>query len=125
MAKPMAIAEDRVLTDRERQLLERLLQHGNREAAEYAERLSQVRVVGRCGCGCPTIDLAVARRAASLGSPTTILAEAGGTSPEGVRFGVILHSREGLLSELEVYSQGSPGPFTLPEIDQIEIYGGA
>jgi len=50
--------------------------------------------------------LAVAGRIAPPGSPTVILAEAGGVSPEGISFGVILHGREGLLSELEVYPKG-------------------
>ena len=117
----MTIPEDRPLTDQERQLLERLLARGTPEAAQYAGQLLQVRVVGRCGCGCPTIDLAVEGRAASLGSPTAILAEASGTSPEGVQFGIILDSREGLLSELEVYSLGPHRPFALPDVDQIKI----
>jgi hypothetical protein len=77
------------------------------------------------GCRCPTVDLAVADRVASPRSPTTILAEGGGESPEGIRFGIILHAREGLISELEVYPIDGEGPFSLPAVDEIEVYGTA
>ncbi len=71
--------------------------------------------------GCPTIDLAVRGRAASPGSPAEILSEASGVSPESVQFGIILHARAGLLSELEVYALGEGGAFPLPEIDRLEF----
>ena len=51
-----------------------------------------------------------------------ILSEAGGVSPEGISFGIILHGREGLLSELEVYPISGEGKFTLPDVDRIEFY---
>src|SRR5262245_13669856 len=118
----MRVPEDRELTEKERLLIERLLSNGNAESRTYVAQLSRVTVVSRCSCGCPTVDLAVDGRTASLGSATEILGEAGGVSPEGRPFGVILHGRQGLLSELEVYPLGSDAPFTLPEIDQIDIY---
>ena len=46
----------------------------------------------------------------------------GGVSPEKVRFGIILHAREGLLSELEVYPLDADRAFTLPKIDRIEFF---
>jgi hypothetical protein len=59
-------------------------------------------VVGRCTCGCPTIDLALSsdshKKAASK-----IVADFEGATPEGLHVGVILHVREGEISELEVY----------------------
>jgi hypothetical protein len=69
------------------------------------------------------IDLAVSGQAASPGRPSEILSEAGGVSPEKVPFGIILHARAGLLSELEVYAVGEAGAFTLPEIDRIAFCG--
>jgi len=89
------------------------------------EQLSRATVVGRCDCGCPSIDLAVDGRTARAGSPSTILCEAQGVSPEGVRFGIILHGREGLLSELEVFPVGTDGSFTLPDVEQIDFFDGA
>jgi hypothetical protein len=118
------IPDVRPLTEDERRLLEWLLRHGTPAAATYVGQLPDVTVVSRCGCGCPTIDLAVCGRAASLGSPTTILADAGGMSPEGVRVGIIVHGREGLISELEVYSPAGEGTFSMPRIEGIESYEG-
>jgi hypothetical protein len=115
------IPEFRDLTDPERLLLERLLVQGTPGAQAYAEQLAYMTVVSRCSCGCPTIDLAVRGQAASAGSPSEILAEATGMSSEKVRFGIILHARAGLLSELEVYAMDRGGAFTLPEIDRIEF----
>jgi hypothetical protein len=74
--------------------------HGSQSAAKYAAQLDRVAVVGRCTCGCPTVDLAVD------GIPTSgaseIIGDAVGDS-EGIQVGVMLHCRQGQLSELEVY----------------------
>jgi hypothetical protein len=119
----MRISEKRPLSDQERSLLDWLLRHGTPEAGDYASQLPQVTVVSRCGCGCPTIDLAVAGRSAPPGSPTTILADGEGISPEGVRCGIILFARDGILSEMEFYPvDGDVYRFSLPLIDSIKIY---
>jgi hypothetical protein len=120
------VADVRPLRPDERRLLGWLLEHGTPAAASYAAQLPMVTVVSHCGCGCPTIDLAVDGRAAPLSSPSDILADAVGVSPEGVRVGVILHSREGMLSELEVYSvAGHQGTFALPRPEDLEPFPGA
>ena len=122
MVRAMSIPEVRPLTDQERRLLEWLLQHGTPQAADYLHQLPRVSVVSRCGCGCPTIDLAVGGYAASPGSATTILADGFGVSPEGVHCGIILHGREGLISELEVYpNEWERRAFSLPHIENIEL----
>lgn len=100
------------------------MRRGTPQSGAYASQLPLVTVASRCSCGCPTLDLAVAGRSASLGSPSTILAGAAGVSPEGVRFEILLHGREGMVSELEVYaSDGEDGPFTLPVVECIEFFG--
>jgi hypothetical protein len=38
---------------------------------------------------------------------------------------LILHGREGLISELEVYPIDGEGVFTLPEIDKIDFHSTA
>jgi hypothetical protein len=116
------VPDVRSLSDQERRLLEKLLRHPVPGSGADVGQLPLVTVVSRCGCGCPTIDLAVAGRMAPPGSPTTILASGEGVSPEGVRFGINLHGREGLISELEVYSITGSTPFTLPEVEDIEVY---
>jgi hypothetical protein len=117
----MRVEESRALTDKERLLLERLMFHGTPASKSYAAQLPLVAVVSRCTCGCPSIDLSVGGRVASLGSPTTILGEAGGVSPEGISFGIILHGREGLISELEVYPIDGEGVLSIPGIDDIRF----
>ena len=90
------------MTAEERTLCEWLIAHGTSKAAEYAPQLSRATVVGTsCRCGCPSIDLAVNGKH-TVGA-SEIVGDAVGESPEGVQLGVILHCREGQLSELEVY----------------------
>lgn len=112
--------EHRPLTDAERALLEWLIAHGGPEAQQYAPQLSQVRVVARCTCGCPTIDLAIGERQRRTVGASVLLADFDGVTPEGIEVGVILHAREGELSELEVYAKPEvDGSFNLPKIDSL------
>jgi hypothetical protein len=115
-----SIPDLRSLTSEERDLLRWLLAHGTKAASQYLDQLPAVSVVSRCGCGCPTIDLAIDGVAAPLSSPTTILADAEGLSPEGIPVGIIVHGREGLISELEIYAKsGDDDRFSLPLIDSL------
>jgi hypothetical protein len=120
----MPVKESRDLSEKERILLHRLLAHGTPVSNSYASQLPLVRVASRCGCGCPTISLTVGDRAASPRSPSVILSEARGVSPEGISFGIILHVREELISELEFYPVDGEGVFSIPDLDKIEFYTG-
>jgi len=43
-------------------------------------------------------------------------------TPEGLLAGIILHARDGLLSELEIYPRGEPpARFSLPKIETITL----
>ena len=113
--------EDRPLTAEERALLEWLIANGTPEARDYAHQIPGLRVVGRCTCGCPTIDLALTsdshKKAASK-----IVADFEGATPEGLHVGVILHVREGEISELEVYPiDEATGPFGLPSPEALRV----
>ena len=115
------IPDIRPLTEEERRLLEWLMAHRSRKAADYLDQLAKVSVVSRCGCGCPTIFLTVDGRCGRGGS--TILADFSGVSPEGVLVGVLVHVREELLSELEVYSMADDegeGGFSLPRVEDLQ-----
>ena len=117
-----AIQDHRDLTSDERILLEWLIANGNDDAVAFASQLSQVKVVSRCACGCPSIDLAVGEKQERIAGPSTILADAVGYSPEGVRVDVILHAREGQLSELEFVSHDGTTEFTLPKPEALQTY---
>jgi hypothetical protein len=73
------------------------------------EVASHLRVVGRCACGCGTIDFMEQGR----GAGAVIIADAMVRWPDGARAGVILWSRDGELSSLEVYDC-TPGVSTRP-----------
>jgi hypothetical protein len=108
------IADERPLTTEERTLLEWLISIGGERAVRYASQVPRTTVVSHCSCGCPTIDLAVDGKTASGISELTV--DADGMSPEGFPVGVVLHCREGLLSELEVYTTlDVEGRFSLPK----------
>ena len=116
------VADERALKDEERRLIEWLLQHGEPGALAYLPQLNRTSVVSRCDCGCPSVDLAVDGRATPGSAPSDKLADVIGVSPEGLPVGVILHARDGLLSELEVYSRGDPSKtYALPAISTLEI----
>ena len=115
--------ERRPLTPEERTLLEWVIDNGSADAKEYSPQLANVSVVGTCTCGCPTIDLALEGHDQRKTAPSKILADFVGTTPEGIAVGVILHAREGEISELEVYSTTDmKEPFRLPTIESLKQF---
>lgn len=121
MTNDFTVPELRDLTVDERRLLEWLIANGNAEASAYAAQLPQVKVVARCTCGCPTLGLALGGKTCRTVGVTTILADAAGYSPENVPVNVILHAREGEISELEVVSCDETEVFSMPTPEMLEI----
>jgi hypothetical protein len=121
MSDTFTIPDHRELTAEERGLLEWLLVRGRPEGAEYVPQLMSLAVVARCTCGCPTLDLAVGGRTSRTVGASTILADAVGQSPEGVPVNVILHAREGEISELEVISMDATEVFSMPKPEMLEV----
>ena len=120
MADTYTIPDHRDLAPNERALLEWLLENGSPEAAAYKAQLAAVRVVSRCSCGCPSIDLAVGDTNFRTVGPTTLLCDAHWHSPEGISLMVTLHAREGALSELEVITDEDVDVCTLPTPTMLE-----
>ena len=121
MANDFTNPEYRDLTSEERRLLEWLIANGTAEAPTYASQLPQVKVVARCACGCPTLDLAPGEKRFRTVGSSTILADAFGHSPEGIPINVILHAREGEISELEVISCDETEVFGMPTPEMLEV----
>ena len=113
------IQERRDLNSAERALLESLVTRSPR-AVTLSAQLDGALVIARCGCGCPTIFLGIGDQVAPTTGVTKVVADAAGQSPEGVRVEVILHVREGKLSELEVYAPDGTERFTLPSAEALE-----
>src|SRR3989442_4802048 len=65
--------EERPLTMEERTLLEWLIAHGVPNASRYSSQIPRAKVVSRCTCGCPTIDLAVDGK--QMFGPSEIIAD--------------------------------------------------
>ena len=115
--------ERRPLTQEERTLLDWLIANGSEDANTYSPQLADLDVVGTCTCGCPTIDLALGGRDQRKTAPSKILADFVGTTPDGIEVGVILHAREGEISELEVYAiEEATGPFELPTVESLKQF---
>jgi hypothetical protein len=117
------VREERSLSTEELALVEWLVDHGRSDAGDYKSQISKLRVVGKCGCGCPSVDFAIGATKKIGGSH--IIADGHGKSSEGTEVGVILHVREGEISELEVYSTTGQMPkFDLPVLDSIILWPG-
>lgn len=113
----MFIAEDRDLSVREVDLIRWLLTITNN--LEFIEQIEKTKVITKCGCGCRTIDLKVeGYKSKSAG----VNLSAQGFSPESVPVDVVLHIRQGLISELEVYAMDGTEKFSLPDVDSLNIY---
>lgn len=121
MSDDFTFPERRALTFEELRLLEWLLAHGEPEGANFVAQLSRARVVARCTCGCPTLDLALDGKESPTVGFSMILAEAEGRSPEGVPVHVMLHAREGELSELEAGSLNDTKIFTMPVPEMLSM----
>ena len=109
----MSIRQHRPLAAAERDLLAHILGRSG-DAAGLLAQLDTARVVGRCECGCPTVDLAVGEPFAPDAPPSQLVADAAGRSPEGVDVEVLVFARDGRLSCLEVYAPAGEAAFSLP-----------
>ncbi|WP_410587676.1 hypothetical protein [Amycolatopsis sp. lyj-23] len=106
----MATAKSRPLTPDERTTLDTVLAGDFPGAAELRAQAATARVTGRCGCGCPSINLEVDR---SL--PTAVVADAPvaveADAPGG---GLIVFAEEGRLSCLEYWTTADEPPAAFP-----------
>lgn len=109
------MAENRPLTANERAALDTLLAADFPGAAELRAQARTARVIGRCGCGCPSINLEVDRTlpvAAIIDDPVAV--EAG--APGG---GLIVFAEDGRLSCLEYWTVEDEPPADFPPPAQI------
>ena len=105
---------DRPLTSEEFSLIDWLLANSGDKAREFLPQLSEIRVNGICGCGCPTINLGGARTTAADYAGPNIVADFVGEA-SGTEVGVLLFQKDGLLTFLEIYAFGdNPSDFPLP-----------
>jgi hypothetical protein len=65
--------------------------------------VSNLEVVGRCECGCASIDF----DAPTSDQHSTLIADGTGTTPSGGRVGVIVWGRPDAITGLEIYDLGA------------------
>ncbi len=80
------------------------------DVAAFLDQASHLRVVGGCGCGCPSVDF----KAGGQDAVASIIADAEGTSPEGVMVGVISGSRKVVFPALKSIPLRIPGGSGFP-----------
>jgi hypothetical protein len=102
----------------ERQLVEWLLRNAatTADATSFLEQVPDLHVVGGCGCGCPSVDFKVGGQDAVA----SIIADAEGTSPEGLPVGVMLWAKNGRISGLEVYPFEDTERLGLPGLETLK-----
>ncbi|MBB4966464.1 hypothetical protein [Saccharothrix violaceirubra] len=102
--------ESRPLTATEKAVLDLLLSKEFPGAAELRAQVAVAAVTGRCGCGCPSVDLSVpddVPRSPYRGrlAPTEARTE---PDADGLPLEVILFLDDGALSYLELIHYGEP-----------------
>jgi len=107
----------RPVSNDELELIEALLGGAGAGAGRYLSQIERLQVVGGCGCGCPSIDLAVDGDIRDAAPRPLVLADA--ESPEGVPVGVILWVCGGALSGLEVHPWDGTRIVRLPRPDSL------
>jgi hypothetical protein len=117
----------RPLSDAEKCIIDFLLSQEFPGADELRSQVDQTLAIGKCDCGCPTINLKVAESAPrSLPQsgrgplPYEGSVAPGGDDPVG---GIILFSSDGYLSSLEFYGFEDSPPHDWPNLDQIDLVG--
>jgi hypothetical protein len=110
-------AERRAATLEEREVVDWLLRSAatTTGAASLLNQVPDLHVVGGCDCGCPSVDFEIDGQ----DSNALIIADARGTSPEGVAVGLILWAKEGRLTGLEVYDFEGIHEYRLPRPEML------
>lgn len=106
---------DRPLTGRERDVLEALLSVDFPGVERLRREVDTVRVVGVCGCGCPSVDF---QRAVGVGMKIQVNAAVDGSDD-----GLFLFTVAGRLGGIEyVGVSGEPDPAELPEPALLRVW---
>jgi hypothetical protein len=122
---PARIAEEpRPLTVAEAKVIRAVLDYADFDGRDVlVAQISSARVVSRCGCGCATVDLRVGDPIEGRSTAEPIPNEAdvidGDGQPVG---GVMVFVTGGLLSMLEVYSNGDEPIDPLPALSSLDLY---
>lgn len=117
--------QPRPLNDDERAVLQALLAPDFPGVSELRAQVPDAVVVGKCDCGCPTIDIQV-----TGSSPRSTVVSKNRLAPYEGRVAplddepigdIILFVDDGFLTCLEYVPYDDPSPTTWPSLDRIEV----
>jgi hypothetical protein len=110
----------RPLNQDERELLVHVLKKFIANAEKYLQQLGNSVVVGKCLCGCPTIDLWKVGEEEPPGERARVFWGGNGTNAAGELLGLLLFQTDGVLSGLEIIPYGDERDCGMPRLDSIE-----
>ena len=116
-----SLPTQRKLTPEEAAVVERTLAVAAKDAAapQFAKLVQALQVVGRCDCGCASVNFLYLAE----GQIPRIVADATATSESGDNLGVMIWAHGDRLVGLEVYGHGN-APAPLPRLDSIAANDG-
>ena len=116
---PIAV---RPISAEERAVLERAIRLAPSEGAETPslDQLDSLQVVGKCGCGCASVDF----RHLKSGQIAEVVADAIGETSRGELVGVLVFALDGNLVGLEIVGY-SEFPAPLPVASTVRSWDGA
>jgi hypothetical protein len=114
----MTLHEDRPISRQEVEIVSWLLRNASTKEPlnHLLDGVDRLRVVGRCGCGCASVDF---EKDGQSGGRHPI-AEATAESPTGLNCGVILWGRDGAVTGLEIYEMDPDSTNTLPRFETLK-----
>lgn len=112
--------EPRPLERAEAELLVWLLKNGNPGADQLIDQVPNLEVVGKCGCGCASIDFAIRGKPRTKSGGLHILSDYQWKDSSENMFGVFAFSKENEIAGIEVWSiDGNETPSQLPNPKQL------
>jgi hypothetical protein len=119
----MSLSVDRQISDREIEVVTWLLKNGStgRPLQARLEGVARLRIVGRCQCGCASVDFEKDGPSAQAHP----IAEAVSVAPAGPKCGLILWGSDDVISGLEIYDFDEGTNTELPSVETLRRWGEA
>ena len=113
----------RALTEHERCVLGFLLSADMAGVAALRQQVEAAAVVGRCACGCPSIDLQVAEGSPRSALPNGLFPSEAVASPvsDEPPGNIILFLQDGCLSYLEYVYYSDDVPLAWPAVERLSL----
>jgi hypothetical protein len=120
MEPPVAtLKEDRPISTDEASVVTWMLLHASVGGAltHLVSFVPSLRIVGRCSCGCPSVDFAVKGQT----PPFQVIADGTGQNRDGLEIGVTIWGRYDVITGLEVYD-GVGHATSLPLVSSLRAW---